>query len=111
MINKLKFAKLLRTNQTDIEMSFWYYCRAKRMQGIKFKRQATIGKYIVDFVCYEKSLIIEFDGGQHNELEIQQKDIERTKFLESRGFRVLRFWNNKFLENKEGVLDEINKFF
>jgi len=75
------------------------------LEGLSFRRQHPIGRYIVDFVCLEKHLIIEIDGGQHD-IE-RDKDEVRTKWLVSEGYRVLRFWNNEVLTNLEGVLDTI----
>lgn len=103
---KLK-SKELRQNMTDAEQLLWYFLRANRLNGYKFKRQQPIGKYIVDFVNFENKLIVEVDGGQHNEKENIIKDIERTKFLESSGFKVLRFWNNTVLNNIESCLEQI----
>jgi very-short-patch-repair endonuclease len=97
-------AKVLRGNMTDAERRLWYFLRAHRFKGTKFKRQATIGKYIVDFVCFEKHLVIEVDGGQHAD---NPADQQRTRWLEDQGFRVLRFWNNEVLKNTGGVLDSI----
>ena len=97
-------AKALRSNMTDAERRLWYFLRAHRFKGTKFKRQATIGKYIVDFVSFEKHLVIEVDGSQHADNEA---DRLRTRWLEDRGFRVLRFWNNEVLKNTSGVLDTI----
>jgi very-short-patch-repair endonuclease len=74
---------------------------------MKFRRQATIGPYIVDFLCYERRLIIELDGGQHNEDGAMQYDQKRTDFLDTSGFLVLRFWNTEIFENIEGVLQTI----
>ncbi len=110
MLNKLPFAKKLRADSTNVENIFWYYCRDRRFEDHKFRRQVPIGTYIVDFVCHEKFLIVEFDGGQHNTPENQAKDEVRTNYLKSRGYTILRFWNNEFLENKEGVLSEIKKY-
>ena len=95
----------LRKNHTDHESQLWYYLRAKRLNGLKFKRQQQIGKYIVDFVCFEKKLIIELDGSQH--LLNQHKDQIRDAWLGKEGFRVLRFHNNEFIENKEQVVERI----
>ncbi len=97
-------AKSLRSNMTDAERRLWYFLRAHRFKGTKFKRQAMIGKFIVDFVCFEKHLIIEVDGSQHADNEA---DRLRTRWLEEEGFRVLRFWNNEVLKNTGGVLDSI----
>jgi very-short-patch-repair endonuclease len=102
-------AKTLRKNQSESEEKLWTSLRANRFAGIKFTRQQPIGNYIVDFVCYDKKLIIEVDGGQHNEVPVSEKDGQRTEWLESQGFRVLRFWNNEVLENTEGVLEKIRE--
>lgn len=106
----LERAKNLRKNQTPQEILLWSRLRAKRFNGLKFKRQFPVGHYIVDFVCYEKKLIIELDGYQHKEVNRKYYDNERTKFLESEGFRVLRFWNNEINSNLFGVLSEIEKY-
>jgi very-short-patch-repair endonuclease len=98
-------AKTLRKNMTDVERDLWYQLRAKRFDGFKFKRQVPIKKYILDFVCFEKKLIIELDGGQH--VDQADHDAKRDLFFEEQGFRVLRFWNNDVVENKEGVLQMI----
>jgi very-short-patch-repair endonuclease len=75
--------------------------RDRRLDGFKFVRQEAIGSFIVDFACRERKLIIEVDGGQHAE---SAKDAARDAFLASEGYRVLRFWNNDVLTNREGVL-------
>ena len=72
------------------------------MEGIKFRRQQPIGDYIVDFVAFEKRLVIEVDGGQHAEEE-KDNDMRRDEWLRSQGFRVLRFWNTEVLQNLEGA--------
>lgn len=98
---------MLRSNQTDAEKQLWYCLRANRFLNLKFKRQKPIGLYIVDFICLDKMLIIELDGGQH---AVQLGyDLKRTQFLESQGFRVLRFWNNQVLSELESVLEEIRQ--
>jgi very-short-patch-repair endonuclease len=97
-------AKALRANMTDAERRLWYLLRAHRFSGIKIKRQAPIGRYIVDFVSFERRLIFEIDGGQHADNESDQR---RTRWLEGEGFRVLRFWNNEVLKNTSGVLETI----
>ena len=100
-------AKELRKNCTDAEKFMWELLRAKRFCGLKFKRQQPIGNYIVDFICLDKRLIIELDGGQHNEKENKIKDNNRTKYLENLGYKVIRFWNNDVLQNIDGVVSEI----
>ena len=103
----IKLAKELRSNMTNEESKLWYHLRAKRFFGLKFKRQVPIGNYIVDFLCPDKKLIIELDGGQHNEDNNISYDSERTKYLESEGYTVLRFWNNDVNKNTESVLETI----
>jgi len=98
-------AKVLRKNFTDTERLLWKYLRTKQMQGCRFRRQEPIGSYIVDFVCQEKRIMIEVDGGQHS--AEKERDNERDKWLEGKGYKVLRFWNNEVLANTEGVLDII----
>ncbi|MDP2855169.1 MAG: heme b synthase [Smithellaceae bacterium] len=103
--NLTQLAKNLRVNQTDAEKLIWKKLRSKQLGNIKFRRQQPIGNYIVDFVSFEKKLIIELDGGQH--AIDTQKDEERDKWLTGQGFKVLRFWNNDVLRNIEGVLETI----
>jgi very-short-patch-repair endonuclease len=81
----------------------WSRLRDRRFLGLKFKRQAHIDRFVVDFVCADAKLIIEVDGGQHGERVAA--DSERTKALESMGYLVLRFWNNNVLSNVDGVLE------
>jgi len=99
----LKNAKELRKNQTNQEKKLWYELRNRRFFDLKFKRQVPIGNYVVDFLCVEKMLIIELDGGQHNFDKNVVYDKQRTIFLEGLGYKVLRFWNNDINENLEGV--------
>ena len=81
--------------------------KGKNLDGIKFRRQEPIGDYIVDFVAFEKRLVIEIDGGQHAEEKEKDKDHRRDEWLRSEGFKVLRFWSNEVLLNLEGVLETI----
>jgi very-short-patch-repair endonuclease len=99
-------ARDLRKNGTDAERHLWYYLRANRF-GYKFKRQVPIKRFIVDFVCLERRLIVELDGGQHQ--DNQAYDDQRTIELNQVGFQVLRFWNNDVLMNTEGVLEVIRQ--
>ena len=97
-------SQILRRVSTPQEMILWRQLRDKRL-GLKFRRQAVIGdKYIVDFVCLEKNLVIEVDGSQHAE---SKADIERTNYLKERGFKVVRFWNNEVNENLKACLEVI----
>ena len=102
LINK---AKYLRTNQTEAEQRLWYYLRAHRFMGLKFKRQKPVGLFIVDFVCLEIKLIIEADGGQHGD----DADAKRDAWLKAQGFTVLRFWNNDILGQTDAVLERIRQ--
>jgi very-short-patch-repair endonuclease len=95
----------LRHNQTDAESKLWYALKTHHLQNIHFRRQHPIGPYIVDFCAPRHKIIIEVDGEQH--LEQQEYDLERTNFLESNGFRVLRFRNVEVIENLAGVTQTI----
>ena len=97
-------AKKLRKHSSDTERHLWYYIRANRL-GYKFKRQVPIGRYIVDFACLEKRLIIELDGSQH--FNNQTYDKERTAWFNAHGFKVLRFWNNAVLQQTTSVIEVI----
>ncbi len=99
-----QFVKSLRRNMTEAEQMLWRHLRAHRFGGNKFKRQQPIGPYIVDFVHFEKRLIIEADGGQHND---SNADLRRDAWLREQGFTVVRFWNNEILGNSDGVLADI----
>jgi len=103
--NRLRYARRMRRLPTDAEMRLWRNFRAGRLAGYKFRRQQPIGRYIVDFVCFEKRLVIEVDGGQH--LDAQLSDASRTKWLESEGFQVLRFWNDDVLLRTHSVLEAV----
>ena len=102
-----KRARKLRKNSTRAESLLWSKLRAKQIAGVKFRRQQPIGNYIVDFVSFEKRIIIELDGGQH--AKAKKKDSKRDKLLSENGFTVLRFWNNDIFNNLEGVLEAISK--
>jgi len=99
------FAKKLRSNSTDAERLIWYHLRARRFGGLRFRRQQPLGQYIVDFVCMERRLVIELDGGQHAVDE--RHDRLRDQWLTEQGFKVLRYWNNDVLKNTEAVLADI----
>jgi very-short-patch-repair endonuclease len=88
---------------TDVERKLWLAVRDRRLGGFKFRRQATIGPFIVDFLCVEKRLIVELDGGQHEE----ETDARRTAYLEAQGYSVMRFWNNEVIGSFESVLETI----
>lgn len=94
-------ARELRRNLTEAERTLWRHIRLRQIGGCKFRRQQPIDRYIADFVCFEKRLIIEVDGGQH--LEQKGYDSERDRWLEKEGFRILRFWDNQILKEIEAV--------
>lgn len=103
----IKFAKYLRKNLTEAESLLWFHLRRKQIEGYKFRHQSPIGPYVVDFVCFEKMLVIEVDGGQH---QVQKAyDEKRTHYLEKQGFQVLRYWNHQVLTELDVVLEEIRR--
>ena len=102
------FSRQLRKDSTDAERVLWARLRDYRL-GVKFRRQEPIGPYIVDFVCFEKKIVIEVDGGQHNDEAIQRNDKERETWLRGEGFRVFRFWNNEVTANVDGVLEVLSR--
>ena len=97
-MNKDK-ARELRSNPTEAERLPWKHIRRHQLGGYRFRRQHPLGRYIVDFFCFEQRLVIEIDGGQHSELGIY--DSERTEWLEANRCQVLRFWNNQVLSDVE----------
>jgi len=98
-------ASTLRKNMTDAEKVIWRGLRNRQLAGYKFRRQKPIGPYIVDFLCPEKKIIVEIDGGQH--AVHVETDRQRTRYLEQKGYRVLRFWNHRVLQEQEVVLSLI----
>jgi very-short-patch-repair endonuclease len=95
----------LRKTATDAERKLWSVLRGRQLNGFKFRKQVEIDAYIVDFLCPEKRLIIEVDGGQHT----PERDARRTAYLESQGFTIIRFWNNDVLQNLDGVWTRIEE--
>jgi very-short-patch-repair endonuclease len=104
MVSRVVKARQLRREQTDAERAL-FRLRDRRLKGLKFRRQAPVGDYIVDFCCEASRLIIELDGGQHATRSAQ--DERRSSDLTARGYLVLRFWNHEVLWNMDGVLGEI----
>ncbi|MFZ6708661.1 endonuclease domain-containing protein [Undibacterium sp. TC9W] len=102
--NLIKTAKVLRKNMTDAEKKLWQGLRSEQL-GAKFRRQYPYQHFVLDFVCLEKRLVIEVDGGQH--AEAQAYDMHRTEVLKKAGFTVLRFWNNQVLSEANAVMEEI----
>ncbi|RWL95227.1 endonuclease domain-containing protein [Mesorhizobium sp.] len=101
---KRSFARSLRREMTEAENKLWQELRDRRLDRIKFRRQAPIGKYVADFVCLEARLIIEIDGSQHADSE---SDRIRSAELKASGFRVLRFWNDDVVKDLDSVCDTI----
>jgi very-short-patch-repair endonuclease len=101
---KLGSSESSAENSTDAEMVLWFALRDRRFGGFKFVRQEAIGNYVVDFVCRDRMIIVEVDGGQHLD---NLRDVRRDARLNADGYRVLRFWNTDVLKNKSGVLKTI----
>jgi very-short-patch-repair endonuclease len=101
-------ARAMRAVPTEAERKLWWHLRHRlRVSATHFRRQVRIGPYIVDFACHQAGLIVEVDGGQHG--DAIAADSKRTRFLETEGYRVLRFWNNDVLRNMDGVLEIIQR--
>jgi very-short-patch-repair endonuclease len=100
-------ARALRKAQTDAEARLWAHLRAGRLEGLKFRRQFPIGSFLTDFCCREKRLIVEVDGGHH--AARRDADSRREEALCTRGYRILRFWNNEVLGNIEGAIERIRE--
>jgi very-short-patch-repair endonuclease len=105
----LTYSQNQRKNKNPWEAKLWQHLRAGRFYGLKFKRQVQIGKYLYDFSCREKMMLIELDGGQHSESPGVVRDEQKTKYAEKEGYRVLRFQNIDLNNNLEGVLDSIKQ--
>jgi very-short-patch-repair endonuclease len=100
-------ARQLRRDMTEAERKFWWHLRRVPIDHSHFRRQATIGPFFADFACHERRLIIEVDGSQHNDPDNVVRDAERSAYLRSQGYRILRFWNNDVLKNIDNVMKEI----
>ncbi len=105
MSQRVERARRLRRDQTDAERILWSRLRDRRLNGLKFKRQAPIDRYIADFCCADARLIVELDGGHHPANE--EADAKRTAVLDACGYLVLRYWNNDVTKNLDGVLEDI----
>ncbi len=103
----VNLSRNLRNNSTNAEVRLWCFLKNKQLEGLKFRRQAPIGNYIADFVCFEKRLVIELDGGHHAEEKNIKKDAKRDNWLQEQGFQVLRIWNTDIFQNMEGVGEKI----
>jgi very-short-patch-repair endonuclease len=103
---KTQFARQLRGNMTDAERRLWLHLCRRQLDGSRFRRQHPMGPYVADFACLERRLVVEIDGGQHDE---GKSDARRNEWFRAQGFSTLRFWNNDVLSRTEDVLEEILK--
>ena len=101
---KRAFARTMRRGATEAEDRLWQELRGRRLNGIKFRRQVPVGRFVADFLCSDSMLIVEIDGSQHAD---SAHDVKRTAELNGRGFRVLRFWNDDVLKDMNSVCDTI----
>jgi very-short-patch-repair endonuclease len=106
-MDNLANARAMRAERTPAEQYLWYHLRAHRFMGLKFKRQKTMGPYIVDFICLERGLVIEVDGSQHGDQLAY--DRQRDQWLAAQGLTLLRFWNHDVLNRTETVLERIRQ--
>ncbi len=109
--DNLEKAKELRKNMTSQERKLWNILRNHQFYGYEIRRQYPIDKYIVDFICRSKKIIIEIDGGQHNEKYALEYDKKRSTDLGKLGYKVIRFWNNDIDNNLDGVYKILQKEF
>ncbi len=102
-------ARRLRRRQTDAEAALWTRLRDRQCMGLKFRRQHPLGRYIVDFFCIERGLVVELDGGQHASPAHRESDRQRDEWLARHGHRVLRIWTHHVREDMEAVLTQISQ--
>src|SRR3954466_6138227 len=100
-------ARQLRTSMTAAERFVWFRIRYRQIGGFKFRRQHPLGPFVVDFVCLERKLVLELDGGQHNERS--EYDERRSDWLRERGYRVFRVWNHEALQDWDAVAEKIGE--
>ena len=100
-------ARSLRKTSTPAEVRFWNVVRGQQLNGLKFRRQEPLGPYIVDFMCASVKLVIELDGDVHADPEVAAKDRARQAWLESEGWRVIRFTNLEVKESLPDILEEV----
>jgi very-short-patch-repair endonuclease len=104
-----EWIRRLRAEGTEAEAALWQLLRNRKLVGCKFRRQVPVGRYVADFYCHERKLIVELDGGAHSDPDQQAHDQNRDTFLRSQGLRILRFSNEDALGAPEKVLDQIRK--
>lgn len=100
-----EIARKLRKNMTEAERRLWYYLRGKQLNNVSFRRQHPIGNFVTDFCSIDKKMVIELDGSQH--LDQETKDEQRSQYLRSQGYTVIRFWNDQVMNDINGVLQAI----
>ena len=100
-------ARNLRNDATNAEQELWKHLRGRRLEGFRFRRQVPIAGFIADFVCPQAKLIVELDGGQHQQQE--EYDAERSRILAAHGYRMLRYWNNAVMQDLESVVADIHR--
>jgi very-short-patch-repair endonuclease len=100
-------ARALRRSAREAEKVIWSHLRQAQLLGFSFRRQHSVGLFVLDFYCPTARLAIELDGGQHGHSKFMQRDLRRTAWLAAKGIRVIRFWNNDVSSNLEGVLETI----
>ena len=108
MKKNVRLARKLRKEQTPQEYKFWCLVRNHRFYNLEFRRQYPIGDYIVDFICREKKVIVELDGGHHSESANIEYDTIRSSYLENKGYKVIRFWNNE-IDDIEAVYSVLKR--
>jgi very-short-patch-repair endonuclease len=101
-------ARKLRNDMPEAERRLWSRLRLKQLGGFRFRRQHTIGPFIADFACVEAMLVVELDGAQHGREDAPARDAARDKFIEEKGYLVLRFWNEAVVRRMDDVLNEIH---
>ena len=106
----VRLARQLRKQMTPHEAKMWSALRALRPLGFRFRRQVPLGRYIVDFACFDPKLVIEVDGGQHTLDGHARRDRERDGWLDGQGFAVLRVWNHEVNDNFDGVMDAVHEY-
>ena len=106
-MNSINKARNLRREQTKAESIFWNAVRNRQFFDLKWRRQVPVDRYIADFLCESKKLIIELDGGQHATDDARRYDEKRSQILQQYGYHVIRFWNDEILNNLNGVLDSL----
>src|SRR5215471_18667355 len=107
--SKKRFRKTLRNSMTAAEAVLWKSLQNRQLLGRKFRRQISVGRYIVDFYCPDCRLVIELDGEAHFSHNIDVYEDRRTKFLEKQGLTVIRFGNRELKDNLDGVLETIKR--